>query len=96
MPLSFVSIQLDTARVELVGPACGGLRRGEIPETAARGELAEEIGLRPSVHFYFIGRDDDLREFERVMQGGPIRNRTRHLLGENLFAPCFGQRRLAG
>jgi hypothetical protein len=30
------------------------------------------------------------REFEGVMQGGPIRNRARHLLGENLLAPCFG------
>jgi hypothetical protein len=26
------------------------------------------------------------------MQGGSIRNRARHLLGENLSAPCFGQR----
>jgi 8-oxo-dGTP diphosphatase len=26
----------------------GGVRRGEIPETAARRELAEEIGLRAS------------------------------------------------
>jgi hypothetical protein len=32
------------------------------------------------------------REFEGVMQGGPICNRTRHLLDENLCAPCFGQR----
>jgi hypothetical protein len=28
----------------------------------------------------------------RPWQGGPIRNRTRHLLGENLFASRFGQR----
>ncbi len=32
------------------------------------------------------------REFERVMQGRAVGNRTRHLLGENLLAPCFGQR----
>jgi len=32
------------------------------------------------------------REFERVMQGRAVCNRTRHLLGENLGAPCFGQR----
>jgi hypothetical protein len=32
------------------------------------------------------------REFEGLMRGGPICNRPRHLLGENLFAPCFGQR----
>ena len=31
------------------------------------------------------------REFERVIQGRAIRNRPRHLLGENLLAPCFGQ-----
>src|SRR5271169_645257 len=32
------------------------------------------------------------REFEGVMQRWAIRYRTRHLFGENLFAPRFGQR----
>jgi hypothetical protein len=32
------------------------------------------------------------REFEGVVQRGPIRDRARHLLGENLDAPGFGQR----
>jgi hypothetical protein len=31
------------------------------------------------------------REFERVMLARAVCNRTRHLLGENLCAPCFGQ-----
>jgi hypothetical protein len=31
-------------------------------------------------------------KFEGVMQGGPICNRTRHLLDENLCAPCISQR----
>jgi hypothetical protein len=30
-------------------------------------------------------------EFESIMQGGPIRDRTRNLFGENPLAPCFGQ-----
>jgi len=32
------------------------------------------------------------REFEGVVQGRPIRDRTRHLFGENPLAPCFGER----
>jgi hypothetical protein len=28
----------------------------------------------------------------RFLQGWPIRSRARHLLGENLLAPCFGER----
>ena len=31
-----------------------------------------------------------VRESEGVMQSRTVCNRTRHLLGENLLAPCFG------
>lgn len=36
--------------------------------------------------------DQAARELERVMQGRAVGDRTRHLLGENLGAPCFSQR----
>jgi hypothetical protein len=48
-----------------------------------------ERASRSSFHTISVS---PLREFERVVQGGPIRDRTRHLLGVNLFAARLGQR----
>jgi hypothetical protein len=45
---------------------------------------------RQTVELPYDQRVAAAREFEG-MQGWPIRNCSRHLLGENLFAACFGQ-----
>jgi len=47
---------------------------------------------RQSVELPHNERVAAAREFECVVQRGSIRDRARHLLGENLCAPGFGQR----
>lgn len=73
----------------------GGVRRGEMPEAAARRELAEEIGLRaPALQpagissGIYDGRPDRVHFFElRLDRLPPLRLDNREITAARLFRP---------
>jgi len=74
----------------------GGVRRGEMPETAARRELAEEIGLTPSVLLpagftcgTWDGRRDRVHFFElRLVELPQLQLDNREVIGARLMSPA--------
>jgi 8-oxo-dGTP diphosphatase len=73
----------------------GGVRRGEMPETAARRELAEEIGLRASVLLAagstcgtWDGRRDRVHFFElRLAKPPELKLDNREIVAARLISP---------
>jgi 8-oxo-dGTP diphosphatase len=74
----------------------GGVRRGEMPEEAARRELAEEIGLaapvvRPAgvISGIWDGRPDRVHFFELQLERLPeLRLDNREIVAARLVPPC--------
>ena len=74
----------------------GGIRRGEMPETAARRELAEEIGLRTSVLLTpgsscgtWDGRRDRVHFFElRLAELPGLQLDKREVIAARLTSPA--------
>jgi 8-oxo-dGTP pyrophosphatase MutT (NUDIX family) len=74
----------------------GGVRRGEMPETAARRELAEEIGLTASVLLpagftcgTWDGRRDRVHFFElRLVELPQLQLDNREVIGARLMSPA--------
>lgn len=74
----------------------GGVHRGELPEAAARRELAEEIGLaapvlRPAgtISGIWDGRPDRVHFFElRLQQLPELRLDNREIVAARLVPPC--------
>ena len=73
----------------------GGLRHGEMPEAAARRELAEEVGLTaPTLHFIGVtcciwdGRRDRIHFFELRLDELPkLRLDNREVIEARLISP---------
>ena len=74
----------------------GGIRRGEMPDAAARRELAEEIGLETSTLVpagvacgNWDGRRDRVHFFElRLAESPKLQLDNREVIAARLISPC--------